>query len=178
MIGQILCVMKTLKEIRNELGLSQKAMAVLLGISRSNLILAEKGSRTLPPKAMEYLEKIEQLLTSKVPYQPTNKEVEFYRQALEKLLRKAERKKGVLVQKLQALENEQQAKIVRLHILDYFARDFEIRNPYSPLVHESIWNQAIDLEHQLLTYDEKLNAVDFEIDGIRAELGRLPKYYR
>ncbi len=158
--------MKTLKEIRNELGLSQKAMAVLLGISRNKLALAEQGSEELPPRAMDYLEKIDIALSQTGYWEATDKEIEFYRAALEHLLRQAKGRQKALVKKLQAL--------VRLHVLDYFAGDFEIVNPYSPLVHEATYHQAIDLEKQLLEYDRKLNRVNLEIEGIQSELRKLP----
>lgn len=166
--------MKTLKQIRTELGLSQKAMAVLLGISRNKLAEAEQGSKVLPQKAMDYLEKIEKALSNPAQQEASSKELAFYRVALEQLLQQAESKQKAIVQKLRVLEGVQQSKIVRLHVLDYFAGDFESPNPYPPLMHDAILSQAIDLEEQLLAYDKKLNAVNFEIDGIKAELLHLP----
>ncbi len=167
--------MKTLKEIRTELGLSQNVMAILLGISRNKLALVEEGTKSLPQKAMEYLEKIEQLLSKSGPTEPNKKELAFYRLALKNLLLQAQGRQKALVQKLRTLERIQQTKIVRLHVLDYLASDPEIRYTNSPLMRDAILSQAIELEEQLMSYDKKLNAVNFEIEGITAELQRLPE---
>ena len=166
--------MKTLQQIRSELGLSQNAMAILLGISRSKLVLIEQGTRALPQKAMDYLVKIEQVLSKPAPYKATDKEVAFYKLALEQLLRQAEGKQNVLIRKVQTIESVQQTKIVRLHTLDYLAADPECPYPDSILLREAIFHQAVELEQKLNGYDKKLNAINFEIEGIKAELHRLP----
>lgn len=167
--------MKTILQIRNELGLSQNAMALLLGISRSKLVSAEQGTRDLPQKAMDYLEKIEQVLSKSASYEPTDKELEFYRLALAHLLRQAESRQKVLIQKVSATERIQQAKIVRLHVLDCLASDPESPYPDTTLVHQATFYQAVELEEQLKANDRKLNVVYFEIEGIKAELQRLPQ---
>jgi len=43
--------MRTHNEIRKSLGLTQEQMAMLLGVSRSQLAYYELGRRDLPPKA-------------------------------------------------------------------------------------------------------------------------------
>ncbi len=60
--------MRSMKRLRETLGLSQEQLAIYLGVTRSLLSMAEMGKRSLPVKAFVKLSELEKSLRSNVQY--------------------------------------------------------------------------------------------------------------
>lgn len=58
--------MQRSKQIREKLGLSQEALAIYLGVTRSQIAMSERGERSLPTKAFIKLAQLEKRLELKL----------------------------------------------------------------------------------------------------------------
>jgi transcriptional regulator with XRE-family HTH domain len=101
--------MKTKNVLREKLGITQKDLAVLLGISRSYLALFELGKRSLPVEAKQ---KLAALINKSNQNQNFKKTENFAIEPTQKikmlkeLLQNNQRKKYILEKKLKSLEKK------------------------------------------------------------------------
>jgi len=102
-------IMKKDNSLRSLLGISQKDLAVILGVTRSQVAMFETGKRDLPLKAKQTLTELIAYLKEKK--EPTSREPDGKMQVLmikeiEKMLKENERKQILLERKLKALHKK------------------------------------------------------------------------
>jgi transcriptional regulator with XRE-family HTH domain len=113
--------MRSLKQLREALDLSQEHMAIYIGVTRSLLAMAEKGTRSLPVKAYLRMAQLEKSLRSNVQYkaaslqQHATADAALVRNHAKKCIEKA----AVIKLQLAALEKDYQQCLTALLATGY-----------------------------------------------------------
>jgi transcriptional regulator with XRE-family HTH domain len=115
--------MKNNNSIREQLGITQESLAILLGVTRSQLSLYELGKRNLPVtakvKLAEMLTHVQATTSKKKAQLPDIKTQVDKRKIIEELLFINKRKQMLLEKESNAIEKKEHSHKAALHLADY-----------------------------------------------------------
>lgn len=135
--------MKKRATIRQELGITQEEMAILLNMKRSHMAMYESGERELPSSALTMLHEIQLKLLSPnsavlKSELPTKVAPEKQQQLLTQLLQENQFQQMKLTRDISALEEKQQFYSNALHLAKCLTESPQLKNLAFPGILEII----------------------------------------
>ncbi len=170
--------MKKDATIRTSLGLSQKEISMLIGITRSQWSMYEIGKRDLPLPAKQLL--IEMLTHAQSPNaisKPTHdkQQSDRQRQQLERLLRENEYQRLLLARKMATTQKKQESQLGLLSVVG-FLKNLETNNAAAVKIYQADLSRkanqtlAVDYATILMQQELKKEVLEFEKKCIEAKL--------
>lgn len=172
--------MKTIKEVREKVGLSQQEMAKYLGISRSMFAMYECGKRSLNPELLVKLIELEAGI-----HETKEKKVEnVFRYNYENEIANAEYKKQQLhyhlarkTQRLEDMKKSYEQNVQLYHVLEYLeAKNYGDTNPWIIQKKNSSENKMLrndpkyqeDLQNEINAFSAEIESINSWVDSMRS----------